>query len=264
MTLNTSLTTSLISSWTIGLLTGSAVAPPPPAPFSPTDIANLQLWLDASDATSITLAGTEVTQWRDKSGNIRHANQATVAKQPTLSVAAKNGLDVIDFNGSTDIMNLDSQPITGTSARTIYGVVYADTLGIATGHESIIALSSSLVSGALWNATAEMAVHVESGAIKWNETLQSAYYVFSMQQAASSNVTSILAYRNGIAATLKSSVSRAVDTGVGPAQIGGTVSTTTQYFDGKIAELCVYSTDHDTATRQTMEQYLADKWAVTL
>ena len=36
--------------------------------FLPTQISGLQLWLDASDRGSITLSGTSVTQWNDKSG----------------------------------------------------------------------------------------------------------------------------------------------------------------------------------------------------
>ena len=37
-------------------------------PFSPQSIPGLALWLDAADASSVTLSGSEVTAWRDKSG----------------------------------------------------------------------------------------------------------------------------------------------------------------------------------------------------
>ncbi|MFM6394347.1 MAG: hypothetical protein ACKPFH_18075 [Dolichospermum sp.] len=42
------------------------------------------LWLDAADSSTITLNGSNVSQWNDKSGNGRNATQATAARQPTL------------------------------------------------------------------------------------------------------------------------------------------------------------------------------------
>jgi hypothetical protein len=40
------------------------------------------VWLDAADASTITLNGATVSQWNDKSGNARNAVQATTAYQP--------------------------------------------------------------------------------------------------------------------------------------------------------------------------------------
>lgn len=41
----------------------------------------LQLWLDATDASTITVSGTDVTQWNDKSGNDNHATVAIGSPQ---------------------------------------------------------------------------------------------------------------------------------------------------------------------------------------
>lgn len=62
--------------------------------------ASLALWLDASDASTITLNGSTVSQWRDKSENSRHVNQPTASKQPTYTLASQNGLNVISFDGA--------------------------------------------------------------------------------------------------------------------------------------------------------------------
>ena len=70
--------------------------------FSPTDIPGLALWLDASDAATITLDGSNnVSQWNDKSGNARHVTQATVMNRPTPSTATLNGLTAIKFEAKT-------------------------------------------------------------------------------------------------------------------------------------------------------------------
>jgi hypothetical protein len=68
--------------------------PVPPAPFVPTDISGLQVWLDADDPTTfITVVGVDgerVTDWLDKSGNSRNATQALYDNSPDLS---GNGLN---------------------------------------------------------------------------------------------------------------------------------------------------------------------------
>lgn len=70
--------------------------------FTPTDIPGLALWLDASDASSITLDGSSnVSQWSDKSGNARHVTQATVMNRPKPSTATLNGLTAIKFEAKT-------------------------------------------------------------------------------------------------------------------------------------------------------------------
>lgn len=62
--------------------------------------SELALWLDAEDAASITLNGTTVAQWQDKSGNGRNASQGTAANQPTYTPIGLNGKPVITFPGS--------------------------------------------------------------------------------------------------------------------------------------------------------------------
>lgn len=63
-----------ISPWTPALL-GSALA----------------LWLDAADEASITLNGSNVSQWRDRSGNGRNVAQSTASSQPQYEATGLNG-----------------------------------------------------------------------------------------------------------------------------------------------------------------------------
>lgn len=68
------------------------------------------LWLDAADTSTITSSGSPATvsQWDDKSGYGRHATQATSANQPITGATTKNGLNIIDFNGSSSFMTTSS------------------------------------------------------------------------------------------------------------------------------------------------------------
>ena len=51
--------------------------------WTPAEITTA-LWLDAADSSTITLNGSTVSKWWDKSGNARHATQGTAGAQPTL------------------------------------------------------------------------------------------------------------------------------------------------------------------------------------
>jgi len=66
------------------------------APWSPSSLGgSLALWLDASDASTVTSSGGLVSEWRDKSGNARHAVQATSGSRPTLNGSA---ISISDYN----------------------------------------------------------------------------------------------------------------------------------------------------------------------
>lgn len=74
-------------------------------PWNPSALgASLALWLDADDTSTITLNGTDVSQWNDKSGNNRHATQATAINQPTYSASGINGKPMVQGDNSNDVL----------------------------------------------------------------------------------------------------------------------------------------------------------------
>jgi hypothetical protein len=79
-----SIRASVVSSWTPANL-GAALA----------------LWLDADDASTITLNGSTVSQWDDKSGNGKHMVQATESAQPTYTTTlSAHGRNVVGGDGT--------------------------------------------------------------------------------------------------------------------------------------------------------------------
>lgn len=75
----------------------SASAPPPTSP-----VAGYKAWYDASDTGTITVSGSAVTQWNDKSANAYNLTQSTAAYRPLSGTRTLNGKNVIDFDGSND------------------------------------------------------------------------------------------------------------------------------------------------------------------
>lgn len=65
-------------------------------------------WWDASDSATITLSGSNVTAWADKSGNgytLAPPGAPITTLAPTYSTAAQNGLNVVSFNGVNQYLN---------------------------------------------------------------------------------------------------------------------------------------------------------------
>jgi len=91
--------------------------------------SSLAVWLDASDATTLTTSGGLVSEWRDKSGNARHAVQTSPGSQPTLNGSA---ISISDYNRfMTGAMPAGSMP---TSIQVT--VVFTASGGGRNGYES--------------------------------------------------------------------------------------------------------------------------------
>ena len=77
--------------------------------FVPTDISNCIVWLDASDKNTITLTGSNVTQWNDKSGQ---GNNFTNGGSTLTYTSTLNGLNVISGTASSYNNSLTSSALT--------------------------------------------------------------------------------------------------------------------------------------------------------
>ena len=63
------------------------------------------VWIDASDAASLTVSNGYVSQWNDKSGSGRHLTQGTAANQPSYGPLSMNGYSTVRFDGNDVIGN---------------------------------------------------------------------------------------------------------------------------------------------------------------
>jgi len=66
--------------------------------------SSLALWLDATDTDTITLNGSNVSQWGDKSNNNRHAAQSTATKQPVYAPNVINGKACVVGDDTDDVL----------------------------------------------------------------------------------------------------------------------------------------------------------------
>lgn len=96
--------------------------------FSPLSLQP-NLWLDASDLSTLTVASGRLSQWNDKSGNNINFSNATGAEQPYSGSRTINGLNVIDFIPNNVLGGGDNLDL-GTNGLTIFSVVQFDATNI--------------------------------------------------------------------------------------------------------------------------------------
>lgn len=99
--------------------------------FLPSDISNLALWLDASDAATITESGGAVSAWADKSGNGNDATQGSAPNQPTYQATGLNGKPTLHF--AADHLNVADDISLDHTGLTVF-VVTAATVDNAGSH----------------------------------------------------------------------------------------------------------------------------------
>ena len=227
--------------------------------FSPTSISGLQLWLDASDSDTITLNGSTVSQWDDKSGNSYNCVQGTASNQPTYVTAAQNGKNVVRLDGSNDFLQNSTNTIVGGSnARTVFvackntdnsGITYPFGLGTRanTGGGQIFLISS------------EIGTRVSFGNIIWSTSLYSSAGIITIQTNGT-NVNQLLGWLNGSALSVSSTNGATLNTQVGY-MIGDSIQSST--WNGDVMEVLVYDSNLSTANRESVESYLSAKWGIS-
>jgi hypothetical protein len=82
-----------------------------------------KVWLKADAITPVS-DGTALSSWPDSSSSGNNAVQATGADQPLYKTAVQNGLPIVRFNGTTDLMT-GADPVLGTTGFTLTLVIQA-------------------------------------------------------------------------------------------------------------------------------------------
>lgn len=237
----------------LGLGHAQALAPCPTSLplWTPDELgASLALWLDADDASTITLNGSKVSQWSDKSGNNRHAAQATAANQPTYTasnavLAGKPSVGALSPAGTVGVV---TPPF---SARTLFFVTAYGT-GVETAFPGATTYPT-VFSGPAANGSDRGGMGT-TGTADW----------------FSSAVWAPFPFRNGATAT--STVALPMPASIlrfeGPSTvtqswgIGHNIVTANRSWNGPIGEVIASPGVLSVTDRQKVEGYLAWKWGL--
>ena len=225
------------------------------------------LWLDAADASTITLNVSTVSQWNDKSGNGRNATQATALQQPTYTSNIQNGYGIISFDGSNDNLDISSTTLI-TSGNSNFGVFAAYKAKVATSSYGTILANYSAGNFQLLFGGQSVAAYLAPWGVYNNASLDldSGNYTQNLNWIISSVRTSGLftGYTNG---TTKNTVSNiaSVYTGANTQSVWTVGANTVNGEAGNmdLYELIVINETVSTDTRERIEGYLAYKWGLT-
>jgi hypothetical protein len=213
-----------------------------------------QVWYDAADSATITLNGSTVSQWSDKSGNGFHAVQATAAAQPTYNATTYNNKPGLVFDGLDDILRTSSAiGVAGANPRTF--VLVARGPGsprgpvLQVGTQALLQAFGRDYGGSvvLYHWASDLPFSAPAIGVNYQELMQSTGAVSS-------------AYRNG---SLINSGSYALNTFNSRLYIGGRSLpdfSSASYGSIIFAEILVFLKVLSDTERQQLEGYLAWKW----
>lgn len=228
---------------------GSLTAAPA---FSPTDIAGLAAWYDATVGVT-DAGGGAVSAWADQSGNSRTLTQGTAGSRPTTGTRTQNGLNVIDFDGTADFLDASSGFAQGTS-DTVFIVCLNDD-----GADSVLQVAYNGNSGATATCritkTGANAYRATSGtALDLGVVNTSAHVITAAFNGASGSELRVDGVSLGTGSTGTNSGTYAPHLGRSPAG--------SQYWDGWIAEVLHYESVLAAPDIEAVEAYLIAKWGL--
>lgn len=230
--------------------------------FSPLQISGCSVWLDAADGSTVSLSGTAVTQWRDKSGNGKNATtNSSVGPNYTQNVL--NTSPSLYFDG-TNFMSFANNTLTGPNgiffivAKEDNGqsgqcLIMQNYLGLGVQEFQIDTTGMNLFYPP-WQPTGSWTSRISSWSLLDAEIIKTTGRQNTYTNGSLSTAATI---------TISASTGDTADgTNIGRYTVNGSESILLRY-KGFIAEIIYYNnTILTTFQRQQIEGYLAWKWGL--
>jgi hypothetical protein len=228
--------------------------------------AGMQLWLDASDANtlydattggSLVAADGGVARWEDKSGNGRHATQATSGSRPLRKDAVQNGRNVLRFDGSSSFFSLSPIAIPASySAFFVFSRPSQDAHSIIIGNTQELTADNRYL--AWWfsdnvvysKSNADFSTH---GAAS---TSAGAFLVSDIRNGT----TSVATRRNGLSLATVTTGNAISNATAGNLDLVGRNQSVC--ISGDICEIILYDSALADARLAATESYLMTKWGI--
>jgi len=239
---------------------------------TPEDIPNCCLWLDASDTSSFSLSGSNVTQWNDKSGNGNHATNTTDYPQYSSSYTV-NGKNAINFIATSDTagdMLKGSFTTSGTNQPGQNGgytrfVVYKQHNFVSTEADSIFEMAQgSYLSGSYGSRNliaAEGSAYNQDRLRFYNQgtqiyvNLRAENNIVLMSEVLNSSTGYLQAFVNGYRWGNSSTTNYTFTD-----YVIGNDMTSGDFFNGYICEIIIFNRALSDQERLQVDFYLARKW----
>jgi hypothetical protein len=256
----------------LGIIASSRLVAPAGPP-----VAGYKLWLDATDASSITAVGGAVSQWNDKSGNASNFTQGTGANQPTTGSRTINSKNVIDFDGTNDFLSCPSSTglfkyLHTSTGGTTFVVAIVDDTAASKGLFGSSQFASAEIGACLQITSAEkteLAI-VKGGssvAVAFDVnilTAGSAFYLSNKWDGGNATASNRLKESlNGTAFAGNNAVTNTPSTSNSTYDMAvGAVGSGTSPWNGGIGEVIFYEGILSAGDITSVQSYLASKWGI--
>lgn len=236
----------------------------------PNIIPTLELWLDATDSSTVDRDGSNnVDRWDDKSGNGNNLLQGTGTAQPLYDTSGLNGRATIIFDGVNDSLARNITDYDATNGITLFAVyksavvtqsnlasVFANSVGNVSGTFEVAFstdVSNRLAVAANYDDNTLFNVAIEAAPGNTSPTIASVYL---------GGATNTITFQNGInisnipLASPFSCTFNGYRTGANRAN--------NVFFNGNISEVILYISRLSTSDRIGVERYLGDKYGISM
>jgi hypothetical protein len=234
--------------------------------FLPTDISGCQLWLDGADATTTIGSTTNMSQWSDKSGNLRHLTPSFGTTLYTSNQYVQMNSGIMYVNTTVDLYNVTwfvttAAPTSGQSNQPVfsaYGNVntqlnYQSTCGFGF-YMDTDSSPKYRVYGQYNNNAAGASLS------NFTSAIQTPCVVVNTISSSGAMKTYLNGSIQSLVATSTARTTPAYGFTLGGEGYQGSLSTNTT--STKIYEIIVYNSVLTDAQRQQVEGYLAYKWSL--
>ncbi len=245
-------------------------------PFTPSSIAGLKAWYDASDTATISVSGTAVTQWNDKSANAYNLTQGTAARRPISGVNTQNSKNVVSFDGNDVLQAATASDWTFMHNATGCTIFFAAFFNTSAIEQSLLITSSTTAQagigvyrqstdtlyGEVLRAVGGTLVSSFGSGTLTDNTAKYASMIFDNTNATAANR---LRYRvNGGSELTGNTQTGAVSTNnpQNPLYMGSYDTAGSGGFNGNICEVIIYSGQLAAGDITSVNSYLASKWAI--
>lgn len=234
--------------------------------FTPPDIPDLKLWLDASQIAGLN-DGDAVTTWNDLSGQVNNVTQAVGVEKPTYQTGELNGYPIVRFDGVDDNMATavdfgTNNSLSGDAEFSIFCVYKKNsaTLGTLCGWGN---MAVALEAAGFYDDNVTRAFAYAGGnSLDFNAQAAGTFYTRTYVKSAGAILANSTSRKNGASdATGAGSSNTPNISGGDPFNLGQWSTYVVIRLSADVAELIIYASALSGAQISQVEEYLRAKYA---
>ena len=237
---------------------------------------NNVLWLKADAGTSSTLNATAISSWNDQSGNAINLSQTVAAQQPSYTTGVLNGFPAIQFdnvngaNVNDKLIGPDSPLLDNTSGYSFFMVSQPQTVDnnarVIISKRTTVAVDQSFMH--FFFTGSRFYSDIQTNNNRYNTastfTANTPFLIDQFFDGTLAMASRCRTYVGGTLDVTSAETSTLVADNVSPVILGSTDATDPRPFGGYIAEVIIYRTALNDASRIIIDNYLSAKYNIAL